>query len=297
MRRAVWICVVGSLSCSPSLRAQGPAVSSEEASPAALEALVGEYVRIRAVLSREKRDWTEQERRLQEEMALLEAEKGQLEKTLQRYAEEECRQKRERREQTERRQVLAAAIDGLSPPLDEAERRLRLWRRLIPPALSADLDSVFRDLAAEVPAGGREDRLRRLQRVMALYAQIEQMQTRIHAVRERLPVEPNIRREVDVLYVGLARAFAVSGDNQWAAVGHPGEAGWIWVADAALAPSVRRAFDMHGRQTTAQFVSLPMQLTAAGSRNESVPDAAAGKVEATAQGETPSAAEPAKGSP
>ncbi len=239
------------------VRADEPALPSV----ATLEALVSEYVQIRSAQAREKREWAEQEKQWRSETELLETEKTQLQEELDRLSEQETRLNKEQAEQQARQSMLDTAIEALPPLLDQAEARLRQWRRRIPPPLSEQMDQAFREIPAEPPAARREDTLRRLQRVVALYAQIEQLQARIHAVKERLPVDATARREVDVLYLGLARAFAVSTDNQWAATGYPTDSGWIWESDPKLAESVRRAIEVHNRQAEAQFVTLPMRLS------------------------------------
>ncbi len=243
-----------------SARAQTPADSPAAPSVATLEALVSDYVRLRSELAVEKQAWAEQEARWRRETALLETERRQLLEERERLTERTAQRERARQEQADRNAVLERTFEALPPLLDDAEARLRVWRRRLPPALAAPLEQAFRELPDDPAAARREDTLRRLQRVMALYAQIEQIQTRTHGVKERLPVSETARREVDVLYLGLARGFAVSADNAWAATGHPGDDGWNWTPDPALAPAIRRALDTFHRQTTAQFVSLPMRL-------------------------------------
>lgn len=237
-------------------RADDPALPSV----ATLEALVSEYVQIRSTVAREKREWSEQEKHWRSETELLETEKAQIQEALERLSEQEKRLNTEQAEQKARQSALDAAIGALPALLDQAEARLRQWRPRIPSPLSEPMDQAFREIPADPSAARLEDALRRLQRVAALYAQIEQIQARIHVVKERLPVDATTRREVDVLYLGLARAFAVSTDNQWAAAGHPTDSGWVWKSDAHLAASVRRAIEAHNRRTEAQFISLPMQI-------------------------------------
>jgi hypothetical protein len=65
---------------------------------------------------------------------------------------------------------------------------------------------------------------------------------------------------VDVLYIGLARGFAVTPDSDWAAIGVPDEAGWAWTPAPSNAGMIRKAIAVVNRQQTAQLVELPLQV-------------------------------------
>ena len=95
---------------------------------------------------------------------------------------------------------------------------------------------------------------------MALYTEIEKLHHDIHDLKELLTMPDDSRREVDVLYLGLARAFAVSTDNAWAANGTPTGKGWHWETRENIADPVRRAISIYKREEPAAFVELPLAI-------------------------------------
>lgn len=223
-----------------------------------LESLVTEWVRLRSQIATEARDWQEKKLHWMEEIRLLEAEKAELEKELAAADARVTSAEEKRADLIDSKQQKDGALTALEPVLDRAEAELRQWKARIPPSLRLALDPLFAQLSATPQPTASHDVSRRLQLVIALYTQIESLQHGIHVSREMLPIGNSGRREVDVLYTGLARGFAVSADDSEAAVGIPVEDGWRWQTRPALAPQIRKAIAVFNRETTAQFVALPL---------------------------------------
>ena len=97
----------------------------------------------------------------------------------------------------------------------------------------------------------------RLRNLLAFHAQVSAFQSSFHAGAAMIEAG-GARRQCDVLYLGLARAFAVSSDGSWAAVGTPGAGGWTWTPRPDLAARVRQAIDINKRERPAALVSLPV---------------------------------------
>ena len=79
-------------------------------------------------------------------------------------------------------------------------------------------------------------------------------------VKEILALPDGSRKEMDVFYLGLARAFSVSLDNGYAAVGKPTAEGWVWEAHPEIADQARRAVAMYRGEYPAEMVNLPFQV-------------------------------------
>ncbi len=224
-----------------------------------LEGLVDRWLTLRLTIAEEQRAWDAHRAQWQAEIALLEREAETLEHALDEentFAEAfETR----RLATATRRSRLASELQDFQVLLHRAETDLRLWRTRLPPALTGSTDDGFNALPMTPQAAERLLLTRRAQIVIACYTQIETIQNGIHAVSETLALE-GVSRHVDVLYVGLARAFAVSPANDWAAVGTPTDTGWVWSPSAEDAGAVRRAIDVLNRRTTAQLVALPLHV-------------------------------------
>lgn len=223
-----------------------------------LDALVERWMALRTTMAEEKRDWEARREQWAEEIALLEREAATLKEEIDAGHTFASSVETKRAAVLARKERMEAERRKLRAVLDRAETDLRRWRERIPPALMASVTG-FDALPATQTEAGKRPLTKRAQTVAALYTQIETLQNRFHAARETLDVA-GTRRQVDVLYIGLARAFAVSPANDWAAVGVPADAGWTWTLSVEDAQSVRRAIDVLSRRETAQLVTLPMRV-------------------------------------
>ena len=223
-----------------------------------LEALVGQWVDLRAQIATEDREGKAQITQLQREIDLLNAEKAALQAEQDAASRDQQGVDQEELKQAALRDQLQGALNRLPPILDRAEADLARWKLLIPPALLPPLQESFRQLPATADAARRRPVSERLQLVVALYAQIEEIQDGMHVAKEILTDNTSTRREMDVLYLGLARGFAVSTAGDWAAVGCPTPDGWQWNGRPELASRVRTAIRVQQRQQVAEAVPLPL---------------------------------------
>jgi len=246
------------------LLAQTVVAATNTAAPSArmLESLVSEWVKLRAEAEAEKRETRESELQWNEEIKLLETEKAELNKELADADAVLASSVEERAALLEDNRRMENALSRLEPVLDRAETELRRWRSLVPPSLSAETEPLFAKLGpprSQAVAGVAE----RLQVVIGLYTQIENLQHGIHVGKEMPAIAGSPRRELDVLYLGLAAGFGVSPDNKAAAVGMLSAEGWTWKARDDLAPQVRRALNVFNRETAVRFVALPLTIESA----------------------------------
>ena len=232
------------------------------ASVQTLEALVAEWVELRSQLADETREWEEKQRHWSTEADLLETEKASLEQELAEANAQVTSAEEKRAGLLEKKEALAQSLEALAPLLDRSEADLRQWIARVPPPLQTKLGKLPAQLPATQSEAEAVPVTRRLQVVIALYTQIETLQHAVHVTPELLPADAGRRRELDVIYIGLARGFAVSSDNLWAAVGMPHDDGWRWTARPALAPAIRQAIAVADRRASAVFVSLPMGVAA-----------------------------------
>ena len=225
----------------------------------ALEGALKQWVDLRGEIATEQRTWREKEGRLQREIKLLGVEKTGLEEALRRSHDQASTSQDMRLELTARRERMTAALDGLRPALDRAEADLREFQAGLPAGLAGRMAAAFRGLPVSARAAEVLSVSRRMQVVMALYTELETLQHAIHVVKEVLPAAAS-PREVDVLYLGLSRGYAVAPDDTWAAAGRPGPDGWTWQSTPGIAGEVRRAVQLYRRERIGELVRLPVVL-------------------------------------
>ena len=224
----------------------------------AYEGLVRKWVDVRAETAAARRDWADRKLEWLEEIKLLEREKADLEEEVSETGALSSSFETERVRVLESKEAMDAALRGLRPHLDRAETHARKWEARVPPSLSSGLRKAFAQIPETHQQAERLSVTRRLQLVVALFTEVESLQHGLYVVKEMLPTGEGLRREVDVLYIGMSRAFAVSPGNEWAAVGEPLADGWSWSARPELGAEIRRALDVVNRRVPAGLVTLPM---------------------------------------
>ncbi len=216
---------------------------------------VGQWLALKAACAAEGTDWRETEQRFQEELRLLELRVTQLEQEKQRL--DAALSSRDTEQETLLRHAneTERALRSLDALPGEAETTLQRLFHQIPASLQTDLRPAMNE-------AGREglSTVQRLRYLLDVYGQIEQLQQGTHVVTELMEISPGERREVDVLYLGLSAGYAVSKDAQWAALGRPGEEGWVWQSAPAHAEEIRQAVRVHRNEEPPVLVRLPLVL-------------------------------------
>ena len=101
-----------------------------------------------------------------------------------------------------------------------------------------------------------------MQTVLVLHAQLQQLTNSLHVGKCIVEREAGHEVEMDVLYVGQARAFAVTPNRLQAAVGTPTRNGWQWAwqPGTELATAVSQALAIYNKEQPAAFVPLPFSV-------------------------------------
>lgn len=225
-----------------------------------LDALVGRWMTLRTTIAEEKRQWSERRDQWRDEIRLLQQESAMLKKEISRGDTFASSVENERAAVLARKAHMESELEKLRGVLDRAEADLKKYRNVIPEGMAAPLVALFKALPETQRQADKLPLTKRAQTVAALYSQIETIQNRFHAFHETLDIN-GVRRQVDVLYVGLARSFAVSPADDWAAVGMPRDDGWAWSEQDEEAAVIRAAIDIFNQKKTAGLVTLPMQVS------------------------------------
>ncbi|MFU8892054.1 MAG: DUF3450 family protein [Luteolibacter sp.] len=144
----------------------------------------------------------------------------------------------------ETRAKLMAAVDRARP-------RVLAMSLRFPRPLAAEIESEIASLAAWKPGDEPREALQPLLGVLSKAAQFNRRISRSLEVIDG--------REVEVLYLGLARAYYADRSGV-AGTGAPADGGWEWRADGALNRNVLRAFDILDQKRPPARIELPMQI-------------------------------------
>jgi hypothetical protein len=238
-----------------------PAAEPARPTVSSLERRVTEWGELRARIAAERRDWAERKEHGLAETRLLEAERAACRREIAEWEAASTEARKTEAAVLEKKENLERALEAVKPALDRAEAALRRWQARLPPSLAEPLRGAFADLPDTSERAAALGVVPRLQAVLALYAELESLQNAVHVRREVLTWDGAGRREMDVLYLGLAAGYAVAADGAAVALGQPGEGGWTWRAAppaAVVADAVRRAIAIHRREAPAALAPLPL---------------------------------------
>ncbi len=248
------------LPAGPGLRG-APDAGAPDTLPA-LEGLVRQWLDLRAQTAQEDRAWQEQQRVWQRELTLLEEEKAQLE--TRQHEMDRNRQASDAEYESLRgeRDGLRHLLRRLQPLLADIETHLRAMAPLVPAGVAPELHAALTALPGADETVTPRDPVNvpeRLQRLLALLAELESLQNAVHIGRELVEVD-GARRELEVLYLGLAAAYACSEDGRVGAIGRPTTDGWRWRSATEVAAEVRTAAAILKREQPARWLHLPITI-------------------------------------
>jgi len=227
-------------------RADADAASLEE-----LRATIAAIVEAQTLASRESSDWEARKAAMADlldvhrrEIELLTEELETSGRSVNGHDEAVAAAKAEIAALRETRAKLTAAVERAGP-------RLLAIAARFPAPLTREVESEIATL--NTWKSGDEPR-EALQAILAVLTKASQFNRRITRT-----LEPVDGREVEVLYLGLARAFYADRSGN-AGTGTPAADGWAWQSDSAINRNVLRAFDILDQKRPPARVALPLQI-------------------------------------
>jgi hypothetical protein len=146
-----------------------------------------------------------------------------------------------------------AGADARLKRLGDSLVQLRPW---LPPRLSKALELPYRSLANPLLTTGE-----RMQYVSAVLNRCAQFNQSLAGGDEVLTpggeAEPRV---MEVVYLGLAEAYALDRVSGKAYLGFPGATGWVWEAHPELVGSISRMVAVYKDKADPEFVELPASL-------------------------------------
>jgi hypothetical protein len=233
-----------------SVRAESPSLTT-------LEGLVEQWVSLRGQAVAEKQTWDRQAEQWRQEITLLREEERRLDAQLEHTTRFEAAEESRTASQLSRKMALREALTKVDAVVDRAATPFSQLLPLIPPSLqSADIKRATREL---LDPARSDTSARRVQLLVGVLSEIEALQNRNHVLRELVDPGTGQRREMDVVYFGLARGYAISPDDAAVATGIPTQTGWRWSElDPSTAGAIRTLVRILNEEQPPAVVSVPM---------------------------------------
>ncbi|BDS08303.1 hypothetical protein NT6N_33430 [Oceaniferula spumae] len=222
------------------------------------------------VKSREMiRQWVQTERLLSEEKNAWKVEKQRMQDLLDLYQEE----LKLLNEEIEKAGSSADSVDERKGKLEAELQEFRAAQRLLAdtmarllPRMKVLIDRFPEPLQDEL--GADIDYLRSpealakprdvLKSMLAVLSEAGRFNRTITLAEETRTLEGGKKMTVNVLYLGLARAFFATTSGDTAGVGTPSKVGWSWQDRPDFADDVRRAIAVYRKDKQPQLVPLPV---------------------------------------
>lgn len=227
------------------------------APPAAVvQEKVREWVRVQELISQEESRWHEEQQLMRDLAGLRREEIRKFDELLaaagERVTAFEAREARLTAEESSLRtdrELLLQRIAALEP-------RARALLPSFPPPLRDKLEETAARLEHPDPDQPLQNRYRDILAILVEAGNFDReitVHTEVRAIETR-------DLEVQVLYLGLGRAYYVDRSGRHAGTGVPGDKGWIWTEAPALAGEIRRAIAIRQQEAPPALVRLPVQV-------------------------------------
>jgi len=217
---------------------------AEEASVIDVMREVDQLRQVRETLRAEQVEWETRKASMEHGMMLLEREKEQLTARIAEAGERMDERSEEEVQRERRRTDQEQALRGVDRWMDDHSDVSARARAAFPESFET--------------SAGDEAVAERLRRILAAASTIHRRSRTVSVEPVLMDAPDATRRRMDVLYLGLAQAYAVSPDNSYAAHGVWAGTAWEWTWNADWADAFRHAVRIHQGDVASRWVSLPI---------------------------------------
>jgi hypothetical protein len=228
-----------------------------------LRTSVREWVETKRKIQQEENEWARDQEVLQNYKEGLENEIADLKQQIADAKTRKAGADQDSLNQSTQRDRYVAAKDELSAIVRKLEEDLASKLPLFPeplldePKVAQAVEDLQRDL--KLPLEKRNDGVsKRLLNVINLITDVEKFQQTVVLRPELKKTQDGQEYNMQVLYFGLACAYAVNQDGTFALVGRPSSEGWIFEEKKNLAEDIRRLIAATTGDQEATFVNLPL---------------------------------------
>lgn len=229
-------------------------VAEEKLSPLEARAMLEQWIETERLISSEGRDWKVEQAALAElidlyrtEIALLNEELEQAGVSTQQADGQKEKLSKEILSYRASRKQLEITVD------EQAQRMLRLAQRFPQPLLQ--LVKPQRDVLKETEVSMVRERIVALLEILRQAGKFNRVMT---YSEELQAIDGGGKRQLSILYMGLGRAYYLTGDT--AGSGSPTANGWEWKADGGLREDVEKAIAIHQGSAQPALVELPVEV-------------------------------------
>ena len=255
--------VLGLLAAGSAAATQGgdrPAPVSTTAGSAVDEARLslGKLYETEQILSRERKDWQQGKDILLGRLEVVRQEKATLEEKIEQGKAAAAEVEAKKAALVAEKDALVAVGTQLTEAVTRLEGDVRRLFRALPEPTQQKLQPLFLRIPEDA-ATTRVAVAERYQNVLGILNELNKANNELTVGFEVHKLSNGKPSEVQVLYVGLAQAYFLSGGGD-AGIGRPSSEGWQWEGSPAAAGEIRKAIEIQQSKQSPAFVPLPVRL-------------------------------------
>jgi len=226
--------------------------------PAASRELIRQWVQTERILSEEKSTWKVEKQRMQDLLDLYQKELKLLNEEIEKAGTSaglvDSRKGKLETELKEYRAAQNLMSDTLARLLPRAKSLITQLPEPLKDELETDIDFLTSPEALAKPRDV-------LKSVLAVLSGAGRFNRTITLAEETRILESGKKMTVNVLYLGLARAYFATTSGDTSGIGTPAKDGWKWKDQPELADDIRRAISVYQKDKQPQLVELPVGVT------------------------------------
>jgi len=220
------------------------------------EKAAGEWIKVRLETARIEGEWRSERPLLESTVNGLKDRADLLEEKRDHLKAKTAKDREEIDSLKEKNRAAAEDLKATEDRLGALTSKLVELRPMLPPRLSEALELPYRSLSN--PALGAGDRM---QLVMTMLNRCALFNHTVTCGEEVLAIEGEQgARSLEVIYWGLAHAYALDRAAGKAWYGSPGKKGWQWEPRPEAAKSVARLVAVYNDKADPDFVAVPAAL-------------------------------------
>jgi hypothetical protein len=217
------------------------------------------WVEAKTLISSEKRSWSEENAFSEQLLSVLSEEKKGLDENLKAIKSALSGGDQERMALLADIEKFKATQAELGNEIDHITKQLLLIREQLPQAFKDDLAKDYERLAMHSGAGALIQG--KIESAVMLAMKLQNLDNSFSSRTQVIEIAvggEHQEREVDILYMGLWRAYYVDPYDRFAGVGFASAQGWVWLEDNSIVSDVKQALKIFEGETTPTLISLPV---------------------------------------
>lgn len=217
------------------------------------------WVEAKTLISSEKRSWSEEKAFSGQLLSVLSEEKKGLDENLKAIKSALSGGDQERMALLADIEKFKATQAELGNEIDHITKQLLLIREQLPQAFKDDLAKDYERLAMHSDEGALIQG--KIESAVMLAIKLQNLDNYFLSRTQVIEVDvggERLQREVEILYVGLWRAYYVDPYERFSGVGFASGQGWVWQEDNAIIGDVKQALKIFAGDLPPALVRLPV---------------------------------------